>query len=79
MNLEVVPDPWLVPEPDPAWIIQHAGDEIPVKLIDLLSVVQRLTQCADDPDAHPVTHERLFTCDLPRLRAYLPDRALEEL
>lgn len=78
MTFAIVPDPWLA-GPDPAWIREHADDLIEVKLIDLLGVVARLEQCAPDPDAHPVTHERLFTCDLPRLRAYLPERALEEL
>ena len=61
------------------WLQKHGADVIQVRLIDLLCVVARLEQCAADPLADPVTHERLFTCDLPRLRRYLPDRAIAEL
>lgn len=61
------------------WIQEHGNDLVPVPLIDLLTAVARLEQCAPDPEAHPVEHMRLFSCDLPRLRRCLPDRALEEL
>jgi hypothetical protein len=64
---------------DPGWIREHAGDLIPVKLTDLLSVVERLSQVQAEGDCGTVVHDRLFTCDLPRLRRYLPERALREL
>jgi hypothetical protein len=64
-----------------SWLAEHGNDVIPVKLIDLLSVVARLEQ-ADregriEHDASAA--ERLVTCDLPRLKAYLPGEAHREL
>jgi hypothetical protein len=65
---------------EPDWIREHGGDLIEVKLIDLLSLVARLEQVEREELAPPdILIERLFTCDLPRLRRYLPSRALEEL
>lgn len=65
---------------EPDWIREHGNDLIPVKLIDLLTIVGRLgnleRQEAQPPD---VLIMRLVNSDLPRLRGYLPDRALEEL
>lgn len=57
----------------------HAGDLIPVKLIDLLSAVARMEQVQAEGCGGSVVHDRIFTCDLPRLRAYLPAEALAEL
>lgn len=81
-RLRVVPDPW--PEDQGAqaavtWLQAYAYDMVALPVLDLLSVVARLEQVKDDPDADPVTFGRIFTCDLPRLRQYLPDGALEEL
>lgn len=64
-----------------SWLVEHGNDTIPVKIIDLLSVVARLEQ-ADregkiEHDASAA--ERLVTCDLPRLKAYLPGEAHHEL
>lgn len=62
------------------WIREHGGDLIPVKLIDLLTVVGRLGDLECQRDQPPdLLIMRLCNSDLPRLRAYLPDRALEEL
>lgn len=63
------------------WLVEHGDDTIPVKIIDLLTVVARLEQ-ADregriEHDASAA--ERLVTCDLPRLKSYLPDEAHREL
>jgi hypothetical protein len=63
------------------WLAEHGDDMVPVKMIDLLSVVARIRQ-ADregkiEHDASAA--ERLVTCDLPRLMSYLPGRALGEL
>jgi hypothetical protein len=66
----------------PGWIREHGGDLIPVKLTDLLCAVTRMEQVSSDPSwpgAASVTEERIYTRDLPRLRGYLPERALEEL
>ena len=63
-------------------IAEHGHDLIPVKLVDLLSVVARMQQVSGDPEwpgSSSVTEERIYTCDLPRLRGYLPDEALAEL
>ena len=54
---------------------------VPVKIIDLMSVLLRLHQ-ADregliEHDASAA--ERLITCDLPRLTAYLPPGARKML
>jgi len=64
---------------DGNWLAAHGEDMIPVKLIDLLSAVARMEQVSEEEPQYSVTSERLFTCDLPRLRGYLPARALEEL
>jgi hypothetical protein len=63
------------------WLVEHGNDTIPVKIVDLLTVVARLEQ-ADregkiEHDASAA--ERLVTCDLPRLKAYLPDEAHRQL
>jgi hypothetical protein len=65
----------------PDWIREHGDDMIPVKLIDLLSAVARMEQVHQENGTAGLgsIHERIFTCDLPRLRRYLPERALEEL
>lgn len=58
----------------------HGNDMIPVKLIDLATVVARMRQVWDELDLpFGVTCERLFTCDLPRLEGYLPEQALREM
>jgi hypothetical protein len=55
---------------------EHASDTVPVKLIDLASCVARMKQVRlHGVDNSPVVHERIFTCDLPRLEAYLPEQA----
>lgn len=77
MSLEFVVDRWAQPGPEPDWIREHGDDEIPVKLIDLLCLVARLEDIARKPD--PLTEHRLVTCDLVRMKAYLPPEALEEL
>ncbi len=61
----------------PDWLRQHGNDEVPVKLADLLCLVARLEQYRQDPGLG--TLDRLFTCDLPRMRGDLPPEALEEL
>jgi hypothetical protein len=75
---EIVPSPWVSRPPLlDSWLRRHGDDEIPVKLIDLLSLVGRLEEAESDPDGF--TAYRLYSCDLPRIRAYLPPEALEEL
>lgn len=59
------------------WLREHGSDLVPVKLIDLLSVLARLEQADRE---HKIEYdasaaERLITCDLPRLRGYLPAEA----
>lgn len=66
-------------QPAASWLRAHGYVMVAIPVMDLLSVVARLEQVKDDPAAHPVTFDRLFTCDLPRLRSYLPPEALEEL
>jgi hypothetical protein len=63
------------------WLRAHGDDMIPVKLIDLLGAVARMEQVHRETSSASLdsVHERIFTCDLPRLRRYLPDQALEEL
>lgn len=61
-----------------AWLQAHAEDRIGVRLIDLLSVAGRLADLERDPADAMAVH-RLVTCDLPRLRDYLPERALDEI
>lgn len=52
---------------------------IPVKLIDLLSVVARQADREGRIEHDASAAERLVTCDLPRLKRYLPDEARCEL
>lgn len=62
------------------WLIEHGSDPVPVKLIDLMSVVARMQQVLDtQPAFDDLVHERIFTCDLPRLTAYLPEEARQIL
>ena len=63
------------------WLQAHGEDMIPVRLIDLLSAVARMEQTLGDPSfaSGSVTEERIYSCDLPRLRGYLPAEALEVL
>jgi hypothetical protein len=65
-----------------SWLPSHGEDLIAVKVIDLLSAVARMEQVLDAPEEHPfrsIIEERIYTCDLPRLRWYLPAGALKEL
>ena len=82
-GLEIMPDQWVTgrtrASAAASWLQAHGRDTVALPVLDLLTVVARLEQCARDPDADPVALGRLFTCDLPRLRQYLPDEALEEL
>ena len=52
-----------------------------VKLADLACVVARLRQVLAEPgfETQGIVHERVFTCDLPRLEGYLPAEALREI
>lgn len=64
-----------------SWLTEHGDDLVPVRQIDLLSLIARLRQ-ADregkiEHDASAA--ERLITCDLPRLTACLPPEALAVL
>jgi hypothetical protein len=64
------------------WLASHGEDLIAVKVIDLLSAVARMEQVLRESEQHPfggITEERIYTCDLPRLRGYLPAGALKEL
>ena len=68
--------------PAPDWLREHGDDLIPVRLIDLLCAVARMELMEQVSRAGGTAgidsiHERIFTCDLPRLRRYLPVRALE--
>lgn len=60
-----------------SWLAEHGHDPVPVDLIDLMSAVARMEQTLRDPEfkTHDLVHERIFTCDLPRLRGYLPPEA----
>lgn len=62
-------------------LVEHGNDTIPVKVIDLLSVVARLEQADREGkiERDGSAAERLVTCDLPRLKRYLPDEAHREL
>lgn len=72
-----VPPPAFLDAAGAAWLREHADDLVQVSVIDLISVVTRLEQVSREPgfETADVTHERIFTCDLPRLRGYLPDEA----
>lgn len=64
----------------PNYLAEHGDDLIPVKLIDLLSTVARIEQADREGHIeHDIITERLITCDLPRLRNYLPPEAIEAL
>lgn len=64
----------------PDYFAEHGEDMIPVKLIDLVSIVVRLKQTQRDGiEFDNMVHERVFTCDLPRLEAYLPDECKAEI
>lgn len=60
-----------------AWLREHGDDPVPVRLTDLLGVVIRMEQVSREADSSglDLVHQRIFTCDLPRLRRYLPDGA----
>jgi hypothetical protein len=62
------------------YFTEHGDDLIPVKLIDLCGAVVRMRQVQrEEGTGHlSIIHERIFTCDLPRLEAYLPDEARRE-
>ena len=64
-----------------SWLVEHGNDMIPVRLIDLLTVVARLEQAGREGkiECDGSAAGRLVTCDLPRLKAYLPDAAHREL
>jgi hypothetical protein len=64
-----------------SWIAEHGDDPIPVKTVDLLSILARLDQANREGriEWDGSAAERLITCDLPRLRRYLPPEALAEL
>ena len=62
------------------WLVEHGNDMIPVRLVDLLTVVARLEQAEREGRIEcDGSAGRLVTCDLPRLKAYLPDEAHREL
>ena len=63
------------------WLVEHGNDMIPVRLVDLLTVVARLEQAEREGriECDGSAAERLVTCDLPRLKAYLPAGAHREL
>lgn len=60
------------------WLQEHGDDPVQVKLADLMSLIARLEQVSREPgfETASITHERVFTCDLPRLRGYLPAEAM---
>ena len=63
------------------YFAEHGEDMVPVRLVDLACAVARMRQASQAPgfEAQDVVHERIFTCDLPRLEGYLPDEALREI
>ena len=65
----------------PDYFAAHGDDMIPVRLVDLASAVARMRQASEEPGfgGLSVVHERIFTCDLPRLEAYLPEEARREI
>jgi hypothetical protein len=54
---------------------------IPVRLADLASAVARMRQASTEEGfaAGSIVHERIFTCDLPRLEAWLPEEARRDI
>ena len=69
------------PDVTPDYFAEHGDDMVPVKLVDLACAVARMRQASQAPDfeAQDIVHERIFTCDLPRLEGYLPPGALREI
>ena len=67
--------------PGQDYFAEHGDDMIPVKLIDLASAVARMRQASAEPgfETQGVVHERIFTCDLPRLEGWLPEEARREI
>lgn len=64
------------PPPRTEWLRAHADDPVPVRLLDLMTIVGRLRQIdADDPIRESLIC-RLTDSDLPRLQALLPAEAL---
>ena len=62
------------------YFAEHGDDMIPVKLIDLAVAVARMRQVvAEGLAADSIVHERIFTCDLPRLEGWLPEAARREI
>jgi hypothetical protein len=63
------------------WLVEHGNALVEVKLVDLLSVVARIEQAEREGkiEHDASAAERLVTCDLPRLRSYLPAEAIDEL
>lgn len=82
-GMRVVPDSWLAGDPDMAdaasWLRAHGYNMVALPVLDLLSLVARLEQMEKDPSSQSFLLDRVLTCDLPRLRQYLPDEALGEL
>jgi hypothetical protein len=63
---------------DTAWLREHADDPVPVRLLDLMTIVARLAQaqaCNGDSMTELLV-SRLLDSDLPRLRLLLPAEAL---
>jgi hypothetical protein len=59
------------------WMRLHADEPVSVRMVDLMTLVARLRQVQIENDCLTLVHERIWTCDLPRLKAYLPEQALE--
>lgn len=68
-------------QPEPAdYFAEHGDDMIPVKLTDLACAVARMRQViAEGLEVGSIVHERIFTCDLPRLEGWLPEEARREM
>jgi len=65
---------------EPDYFAEHGDDMIPVRLIDLASAVARMRQVIDEGlETDSIVHERIFTCDLPRLEGWLPEEARREI
>ena len=59
---------------------EHGDDLVQVKLIDLAGAIARMMQIeAGGWDGDVVVSDRLLTCDLPRLFAYLPPGTQAEM
>ena len=59
------------------WLEEHGNDLIPVKMIDLISVLARIRQASEEGriESDGDAASRHVSCDLPRLLAYLPTEA----